>query len=177
MNNIQIDEKYEDPIYAKYEELLFIARMNIKMHQDRESFYLSFTRGTSALSIILSSAAIAAIGTVLPESFFLTREQLIAVLTILVTVFNAIQLAFGFPNKVQAHATFRRKWLEVESQLKTLSLSSHDVSQLLMEIEKKAYQLHGDEPPVSEAHKRIAYNYAVESLGYEKTYKIPIFFS
>jgi len=160
----------------KQHELVFTARMNILMHQDLELFYAFYTRWTSTLSLLFSSAAFASIASVFPAWIPFQKDALIASFAFIITIMNAIQLAFSFPTKLQTHATFRRKWTEVELQLKLLNEDSENAFFQLLEIEKKTYQLHGDEPPVSKGRRKKAYFAAISSLGLESPVEIPLLY-
>lgn len=163
-------------VESKKYELLFISRMNIKLHQDLELYYAAYTRWTSVLSLLSSSAAFGALTNFFPIWLNIGKDELIGIFMGIVTLLNAVQLAFGFPSKLQAHAAFRRKWTEIEYQLKSINKDTPNAVSIVEELEKKSYQFHGEEPPVSELRKKQAFNYAVQSLGYDSSMKLPLFF-
>jgi len=97
-------------IYART-DLIFLGRMNIRYHENRELHYERFINWTAFASVLLSSAAFVAVGNILPESFHAYKDQLLIGITLLVTALNGAVLAFGMFNKFTVHADLKKQWI------------------------------------------------------------------
>lgn len=88
-------------------DLLFLGRMNVRYHENRELHYERFINWTAFASVLLSSAAFVAVGGLLPESAHTYKEPLLMGVTLLVTALNGAVLAFGMFNKFTTHADLK----------------------------------------------------------------------
>jgi len=92
-------------------DFLFLGRMNIWYHENRERFYDRFINWTAFSSLLLSSAAFIALGPLFPEGWASAKEWVIALATLGVTALNGAILAFGMYSKFVTHVDLKRQWI------------------------------------------------------------------
>lgn len=132
-------------------EFSFTARMNIIYHENMEAYYSGFINWTAFISVILSSAAFAAIGSILPA------YVPIALLAFAVVILNGAVLAFGMLQSMTVHTDLKKKWIDflgfVQSEAEAVKIS------------EKFYLLNSSEPAQNEKKLKAAYGKATKSMG------------
>lgn len=121
-------------------ELLFQGRMNIRYHEQQERFYVQFLNWTSFASLLLSSAAFAALGPSLPAPWQPYKDGLIAVLALGVAGLNGAVLAFGMRTRYITHVDLKKQWIDFLSRLQ----STDDAA--LITVEQAFHALNAREP-------------------------------
>ena len=136
-------------------EFSFTARMNIIYHENMEAYYSGFINWTAFISVILSSAAFAAIGNILPA--YVPKDILIALLAFAVVILNGAVLAFGMLQSMTVHTDLKKKWIDflgfVQSEAEAVKIS------------EKFYLLNSSEPAQNEKKLKAAYGKATKSMG------------
>lgn len=141
-------------------ELLFLGRMNVRYHESMELFYGRFLNWTVFASLLLSSAAFAAVGSMLPDPWRPYRDAIIAALALGVTALNAAVLAFGMYGKFIVHVDLRKQWITF-----LLRLEETDDAQL-QAIDKLFNELNAQEPAPNRYLLNRAHAKTQEALGW-----------
>lgn len=139
--------------------LRFSARMNISYHEGLERFYGQWLGWSSFVSLILSSAAFAALSNLVPQSLQPFREWLLAALALTVTALNGGVLAFGMRGKFITHAELKRKWIDFLGRVETAEETE------LPALERKFHELNAQEPASYPRRLNRAYADACTMLG------------
>jgi hypothetical protein len=139
--------------------LRFSARMNISYHEGLERFYGQWLGWSAFISLILSSAAFAALSNLVPPSLQPFRDWLLAALALTVTVLNGGVLAFGMRGKFITHAELKRKWIDFLGQVETAQEAE------LVVLERKLHELNAQEPASDPRRLNRAYENACTMLG------------
>lgn len=142
------------------DDLLFLGRMNVRYHESMELLYGRFLNWTSFASLLLSSAAFAAVGSMMPDDWKPYRDTIIALLALAVTALNAAVLAFGMYGKFVAHADLKKQWIEF---LGALAIAAEDQ---LPEIEHQFTALNSREPAPNRRLLDRAHDKTREALGW-----------
>ncbi len=140
-------------------ELLFQGRMNIRYHEDLERFYSQFLNWTAFVSLLLSSAAFAALGSLFPADWQPVSTLVVAVLAMSVAGLNGALLAFGMLNRLMTHAELKKQWIGF---LGRLSATDDDH---LADIEQAFHALNAQEPAPDQRRLDRAYEATCVSLG------------
>ncbi|MBK7982111.1 MAG: hypothetical protein IPK09_00590 [Candidatus Competibacteraceae bacterium] len=142
------------------DNLLFLGRMNVHYHESMELVYGRFLNWTSFASLLLSSAAFAAVGSMMPETWKPYRDTLIALLALGVTALNAAVLAFGMYGKFITHTDLKKDWIAF---LGALEIATDD---RLPEIERQFNTLNAREPAPNRRLLDRAHDKTREALGW-----------
>lgn len=142
------------------DNLLFLGRMNVRYHESMELLYGRFLNWTAFASLLLSSAAFAAVGSMMPETWKPYRDTLIALLALGVTALNAAVLAFGMYGKFIAHTDLKKDWIAF---LGALEIATDDQ---LSDIERQFNTLNAREPAPNRRLLDRAHDKTREALGW-----------
>ncbi len=109
----------------KKHELLFIARLNVNYYEHAESFYTNVISTTIFLSLLLSSSTFAVLGEMIPVviPYKLTISAFFAAI---VTIMNALLLAFNIQSKANSHGYLRRRWVSIYTDITEIDLEHLD---------------------------------------------------
>lgn len=140
-------------------KLRFSARMNIAYHEGLERFYGQWLGWSAFVSLLLSSAAFAALSNLVPAGLQPFREWLLAALALIVTALNGGVLAFGMRGKFITHAELKRKWIDFLSQVETVQEAE------LIALERRFHELNAQEPASDPRRLNRAYVSACDMLG------------
>lgn len=140
-------------------DLFFQGRMNIRYHESLEQFYGQWLNWTTFISLLLSSAAFATLGSVLPTEWQTLKTAFVAALALAVTGLNGAVLAFGMRNQFITHVDLKRQWIDFLGRLQ-----SADDAQLA-EMERAFHALNAREPAPQRRRLHRAYDQTCESLG------------
>jgi len=140
---------------------LFLGRMNVRYHENRELHYERFINWTALASVLLSSAAFASLGPLLPEAWRPGKEIIITVVTLLVTTLNGAILAFGMFNKYTQHADLKRQWMLFLARLERTD-DAH-----LGEIEQAFHEMNSREPVADDKLLKEIQKQTQEALGWQ----------
>lgn len=146
--------------YYTRDDLFFLGRMNIRYHESMELMYGRFLNWTSFASLLLSSAAFAAVGAMLPEAWKPYRDTIIALLALAVTALNAAVLAFGMYGKFMSHTDFKKQWIEFLSALEAATDAQ------MPEMERQLNALNAREPAPNRFWLDRAHNKTRQALGW-----------
>jgi hypothetical protein len=146
--------------YYTRDDLFFLGRMNIRYHESMELMYGRFLNWTSFASLLLSSAAFAAVGAMLPETWKPYRDAIIALLALAVTALNAAVLAFGMYGKFISHTDLKKQWIEFLSALEAAA------DDQIPEVERQFDALNAREPAPNERILHRAHDKTREALGW-----------
>ncbi len=141
------------------DELLVQGRMNIRYHESLERFYGQFLNWTAFVSVLLSSAAVAALGSLLPADWQPFQTLVVAALAVTVAGMNGALLAFGMLSRLMAHAELKKQWIEFLGRLQ----STDDAR--LGEAEQAFHALNAREPAPAPRRLDRAYEATCVSLG------------
>lgn len=126
-------------------QLEYLARMNVIYHEWRERHFARCIRWTAFVSVLLSSAAVAALTKLLLPVEMQSAGTVIAiVLSSLVAIGNAAALAFDWFGQVAAHARFKAKWTAL---LVDAGLSEDNDRARFESLVRQLKELNADEPP------------------------------
>lgn len=139
-------------------ELLFQGRMNVRYHESLEHFYNQFLSWSAFASLLLSSAAFAALGSLLPADWQPHQTWVVAVLALVVAILNGAILAFGIFNRLMTHADLKKQWIMFLGKL-----SAAD-DEHLAEVEQAFHALNAQEPAPNQRLLNRAYEEACTSL-------------
>lgn len=140
-------------------ELLFQGRMNIRYHESLERFYGQFLNWTAFVSLLLSSAAFATLGSLFPADWQPAQTWLVAGLALSVAGLNGALLAFGMLNRLMTHAELKKQWILFLGRLPATD-DAH-----LAEAEQAFHALNAQEPAPDQRRLDRAYEETCASLG------------
>ncbi|MCP5197023.1 MAG: hypothetical protein H6974_09590 [Gammaproteobacteria bacterium] len=140
---------------------LFLGRMNVRYHENRELHYERFINWTALASVLLSSAAFVALGPLLPDAWQPGKEAITAIATLLVTTLNGAMLAFGMFNKFTLHADLKRQWMAFLARLERTD-DSH-----LGEIEQAFHEMNSREPAADDKLLKEIHKKTQEALDWQ----------
>lgn len=119
--------------------------MNTIYHESRELWYSRVLNWTTFISIVFSSAAIAALGDFLPAQWQSLNGIIAASCAALIAVLNAAILSFGVIEKAKLHTILRIRWIQALGKAQRISpeASPEDVKKVVDEF----VALATEEPP------------------------------
>lgn len=130
-------------------QLEYLARMNVIYHESRERHFARCIRWTAFASMLLTSAAVAALSDfLLPTEFAATGKAVAIVFALVVAAGNAAALAFDWFGQVAVHARFKAKWT---SLLIEAGLTDDDDRARFTALLQQLKELNADEPPANES--------------------------
>lgn len=140
---------------------LFLGRMNVRYHENRELHYERFINWTAFASVLLSSAAFFSLGPLLPDAWQSAKDAIVVVVTIAVTALNGAILAFGMFNKFTVHADLKRQWIAFLARLERTD-DPH-----LGEVEQMFHDLNSREPAADDKLLKEMHKQTQEALGWQ----------
>ena len=137
-----------------YNELLFSVRLSIRYHERRQRFMHSVLNFTLWWSLVMGSASTATILGSAPD--------LLKILpALLLTVLSAGCLAYGVRARAALHDDLRRRFIDLEAQLRRQG-ESVDAAQ---QGELDRLRIEADEPPILRVLACICHNAESKSMG------------
>ena len=161
-------EKVLDPLGKRLNDVHFDSRMSHLYHEQLISRYRKIFSANSILTMLLSTASIAALFEVLPH-----KEIIVGAAVAVIATLNAFVLASGLLSKIELHSSFRRRWLFLEKQ--ALKLNSQKFTSVkIAELELEQAEIDAEESQliVSDKFRSIAHQKAIESLGLDRVVTI-----
>lgn len=144
--------------------LLFSVRRSVRYHARREQFFDRSKSLTSALSVILGSAAVVAL---IKENL----ENVAIFAAALVTVLSSIDLVVGYSRKAVLHGRLAGKFIDLEKQVVSISRSEFSESQLA-DLTQQRLSIEAEEPQKKTVLDSICHNELLraEGISDEKEY-------
>lgn len=142
-------------------DLLFLGRMNIRYHENRELHYERFINWTAFASVLFSSAAFVSVSPLFPESWQSFREIFTALIALAVTALNGVVLALGMFNKFTTHADLKRQWMGFLARLERTDDAHWE------EIERAFHDLNAREPAADQQLLNAMHQQTKDALGWQ----------
>ena len=143
-------------------DLLFLGRMNIRYHENRERYYELFINWTAFASVLLSSAAILSLMPLLPPQWQFLKDAILPIAASIVAGLNAAVLAMGMFNKFTVHSDLKKQWIAFLSRLDRAEVESD-----MKEFEQALHDLCAREPAADQKLLKLAEAQTKEALGWQ----------
>jgi hypothetical protein len=147
---------------TKAYETYFRIRVSVRYHQRRARWFESWDLWVKGLSVMLGTAAVAAL--------WKDHEDAAAWAAAIITAATTLSLVFGFSTKSRQHADLARKYLDLEAEL--VSTVEPDL-QFLHNLDGRIRLIEGEEPPPLGALVTLCQNELVRQDGQED-YIVPL---
>jgi hypothetical protein len=156
-----IDEK----VRGEYGSLLFSVRRSIRYHSRRSAFFGSVSRWGKTLSLFSGMGVVA--------SVLKSGGTMTLVTAVLVGLFSAMDLAFGFSDKERLHDELKRRWIALEREI-VLGESSLSEQWMKLKISERL-EIETDEPPVVDTLNMLCHDEQVTAQGYGRLSNLTAF--
>ena len=147
----------------KINDLLFDVRRSVRYHRHRQRFFTRLHVITTAGSLFMGASVVASI---------LANHQTLALYAgAFVAALSAIDLIVGFSNKIRLHSDLARRFINLESEIITLSdAASSNYDRLYA----SRLSIEADEPPILRVLDSLCYNEMLRAEGYDKNEYVQI---
>jgi hypothetical protein len=151
----------------KKHELLFTARLNVNYYEHAESFYTNVISTTVFMSLLLSSSTFAVLGDVIPV---ISPYKVIisSSFAAIVTVMNALLLAFNIQAKANSHGCLRRQWVSIYADIMEIDLGhleEEEATRLLSRTEHESNKHQISEHTENNKWANRAYEMTCKNMG------------
>lgn len=159
--------------WDEWQATLFGVRRSVRYHNRRRAFFDTLQNAGNAFSVIIGSAAMAALGTdvaqvgQLPEWLAKLLPQLAAVLLTIISVINLVARSSA---KARLHEDLAKRFLRLERMMAQPEPRYQELPQLIAE----RIEIEMDEPPVKRVLDAICHNELVRAMDLDPGERVKI---